>query len=394
VPLVDALMRDADHAARILEATVNAVYRFAAEHPEVLSYVQYDPTTGRFTLPPEQAFCLANADSPAFFSGLFEMLPTWYGNAAKVAEAFKTGTGVPQKEYGEEFWHGFERFTRAQFLNHLTQHWIPAIPGLEAKLQAGATVADIGCGNGQAILILAQAYPRSQFIGYDNYELAIENARKRAAEAEVDGRVEYQLRDVVQGLPGTYDLITVFDTVHDMVDPVGALTSIRKALASDGVLLWTEFNVSGDLAENLANPLNLAKFAYSASTLYCMTTSLHEHGAGIGTCMGQTKAEEEPAPDEGLTDTHIPHARRPAGEAGILVACPAEYLDKQRSAHVERLVSGPRARGQGRLPARAEHGRRSRGSGPRSMQQSRAAPPAPPKQRRSTRCSTGWIPFA
>lgn len=255
-------------------------------------YVVYDPGSGRFTLPPEQAFCLANPDSPAFFSGLFEMLPTWYGNAPKVAEAFKTGTGVSQQEYGTEFWHGFERFTRAQFLNHLTQHWIPAIPELEAKLQAGAWVADIGCGNGQAILILAQAYPRSQFAGYDNYDLAVENARKRATEAGVDGRVHYELGDVVQGVPGRYDLITVFDTVHDMVDPVGALTAIRQALAPDGVLLWTEFNVSGDLEENLTNPLNLAKFTYSASTLYCMTTSLSQGGAGIGTCMGPHKAEE------------------------------------------------------------------------------------------------------
>jgi SAM-dependent methyltransferase len=255
-------------------------------------YVAYDRESDRFTLPPEQAFCLANADSPAYFSGLFEMLPTWYGNAPKVAEAFKTGKGVPQQEYGEEFWHGFERFTRAQFLNHLTQHWIPAIPGLEAKLQAGARVADIGCGNGQAILILAEAYPRSQFIGYDNYELAAANARKRAADAGVDGRVRYELRDVVTGIPGRYDLITVFDTVHDMVDPVGALRALRQALAPDGVLLWTEFNVSGDLTENLANPLNLAKFTYSASTLYCMTTSLSQGGAGIGTCMGPRKAEE------------------------------------------------------------------------------------------------------
>ncbi|MDQ2743829.1 MAG: class I SAM-dependent methyltransferase [Chloroflexota bacterium] len=255
-------------------------------------YVQYDSESGTFTLPPEQAFCLANPNSPAYFSGLFEMLPTWYGNAPKVAGAFKTGKGVPQREYGEEFWRGFERFTRAQFLNHLTQHWISAIPGLEAKLQAGATVADIGSGNGQAILILAKAFPHSQFIGYDNYELAAENARKRAAEAGVDGHVRYELRDVAQGIPGRYDLITVFDTVHDMVDPVRALASIRKALAPGGVLLWTEFNVSGDLVENLANPINLAKFAYSASTLYCMTTSLAEGGAGIGTCMGPHRAED------------------------------------------------------------------------------------------------------
>ncbi|HZS95082.1 MAG TPA: methyltransferase domain-containing protein [Chloroflexota bacterium] len=278
-----------------LAATTGQSSRYLLEWLSAMAcsgYVQYNPATGRFTLPPEQAFCLANADSPVFFSGLFEMLPTWYGNAPKVAEAFKDGKGVPQQEYGEEFWHGFERFTRAQFLNHLTQHWIPEIPGLEAKLEAGARVADIGCGNGQAILILAGAYPNSQFIGYDNYPLAVENARQRAVEAGVAGRVRYELADIVQGISGRYDLITIFDTVHDMVDPVGALTAIRKALAPDGVLLWTEFNVSGDLAENLDNPINLAKFTYSASTLYCMTTSLSQGGAGIGTCMGPHKAEE------------------------------------------------------------------------------------------------------
>jgi 2-polyprenyl-3-methyl-5-hydroxy-6-metoxy-1,4-benzoquinol methylase len=120
----------------------------------------------------------------------------------------------------------------------------------------------------------------------------VENARRRAAESGVAGRVHYEQRDVVQGLPHQYDLITIFDTVHDMVDPVGALTAIRRALSPDGVVLWTEFNVSGDLVENLANPINLAKFTYSASTLYCMTTSLAEGGAGIGTSMGPHKAEE------------------------------------------------------------------------------------------------------
>lgn len=255
-------------------------------------YVEYDADTERFTLPPEQAFCLANPDSPAYFSGLFEMLPTWYGNAPKVAEAFKTGTGVPQSEYGEEFWHGFERFTRAQFLNHLVQDWIAGVEGLDARLRAGARVADVGSGNGHAILIMAREYPNSSFVGYDSYELAVENARARAADAGVNSRVHYELRDVAEGIPGRYDLISVFDTVHDMVDPIGSLTAMREALTRDGVLLWTEFNVSGDLTENLANPINLAKFTYSASTLYCMTTSLAEGGAGIGTCMGGHKAEE------------------------------------------------------------------------------------------------------
>lgn len=256
-------------------------------------YVKYDKAAGTFVLPPEQAFCLANPNSPAFFSGLFEMLPTWYQNTGKVAEAFKTGSGVLQQEYGEEFWHGFERFTRAQFLNHLTQDWIPNLDGVASKLTSGARVADVGCGNGQALLILADDYPNSTFIGFDEYPLAIHNARSRAAEAGHADRVKYELLDVVDGIPGgEYDLISAFDVIHDMVDPVGALTSIRKALAPNGAMLWTEFNVSGDLAENLKNPLNLGKFTYSASTLYCMTTSLAEGGVGIGTCMGAVKAEQ------------------------------------------------------------------------------------------------------
>jgi 2-polyprenyl-3-methyl-5-hydroxy-6-metoxy-1,4-benzoquinol methylase len=129
-------------------------------------------------------------------------------------------------------------------------------------------------------------------VGFDSYELAIHNARVRAADAGLSDRVRYELLDVAHYLPGQYDLITVFDTVHDMVDPVGALIDMRQALKADGVLLWTEFNISGDLAENLSNPLSLGKFTYSASTLYCMTTSLAEGGAGIGTCMGVHKAEE------------------------------------------------------------------------------------------------------
>lgn len=255
-------------------------------------YVEFDPGTERFTLPPEQAFCLANPDSPAYFSGLFEMLPTWYRNTGKVADAFKSGKGVPQNEYGDEFWRGFERFTRAQFVNHLVQDWIPGIEGLDAKLRAGARVADVGSGNGQACLILAEAYPNSSFVGFDDYPLAVQNARRRLAEGNLQDRVRFELHDVADNISDRYDLITTFDTVHDMVNPVGALTSIRAALAPDGALLWTEFNVSGDLAENLDNPLNLAKFTYSASTLYCMTTSLAEDGAGIGTSMGPHKAEE------------------------------------------------------------------------------------------------------
>lgn len=254
-------------------------------------HVEYDAAAGTYTLTPEVAMLLANPDSPVFLAGNFQMLPTFYRNAGPVADAFRTGAGVPQTEYGEEFWTGFERFTRAQFLNHLLQEWIPGLDGVENKLHQGARVADVGCGNGQALIIMARGFPRSHFVGYDNYPLAVDAARSRIADAGLKERVSIQLRDVGDGLPETYDLVTVFDVIHDMVDPLGVLRQIRAGLAPGGTLLWAEFNVSSDLGTNLGHPVNLGKFAYSASTMYCLTTSLARGGAGIGTCIGH-QAEE------------------------------------------------------------------------------------------------------
>lgn len=254
-------------------------------------HVEYEAGAGTYTLTPEVAMLLANPDSPVFLAGNFQMLPTFYRNAAQVADAFRTGGGVPQTEYGEEFWTGFERFTRAQFLNHLLQEWIPGLDGVENKLQQGARVADVGCGNGQALIILARAFPRSHFVGYDNYPLAVDTARRRVEEAGLKDRISIQLHDVGDGLPQAYDLVTTFDVIHDMVAPVVALREIRAALAPGGTLMWTEFNVSDELGENLEHPVNLGKFAYSASTMYCLTTSLARSGAGIGTCIGH-RAEE------------------------------------------------------------------------------------------------------
>lgn len=262
-------------------------------------HVEYDRRTDTYTLAPEVAMLLANPDSPVFLAGNFQMLPTFYRNAAQVADAFRSGGGVPQTEYGEEFWTGFERFTRAQFLNHLLQEWIPGLDGVENKLHQGARVADVGCGNAQALIILARAFPRSHFVGYDNYALAVDMARRRIAEAALKDRISIQLRDVSDGLPETYDLITAFDVVHDMVDPLQALRQIRAALAPGGTLMWTEFNVSENLGENLGHPVNLGKFAYSASTMYCMTTSLARGGAGIGTCIGHQA--EDLAREAGFT---------------------------------------------------------------------------------------------
>jgi 2-polyprenyl-3-methyl-5-hydroxy-6-metoxy-1,4-benzoquinol methylase len=255
-------------------------------------YVEFNRENNTFTLPPEHATCLANPDHPAYMGSTFGMIPTFIGNAPKVAEAFVKGGGVTQEHYGEEFWCGFERMTRATFLNFLNQVWIPAMPDIHQKLLNGGTVADIGCGNGQALLILHQGYPNAHCVGYDNYELAIANANDRARAAGVSEQVRYEMRDVVEGLPEQYDLITTFDVVHDMVNPLAAMKAIRQALKPGGVYLMGEFNFASDLAGNIDHPLGLGLFGYTASTLYCMTTSLSQNGAGIGTVMGEAKARQ------------------------------------------------------------------------------------------------------
>jgi SAM-dependent methyltransferase len=281
---VDSLAERTGQQPRYLREWLSAM---ACAH-----YVDYDAASQRFTLPAEHAACLVNEDSPAFVGGMFQMLPTFGHAGSKVAESFKQGGGVPQTEYGEEFWKGFERFTRAQFVNKLAQVWIPAMPEVEAALNAGGSVADIGCGNGQALLILAGAYPKARYTGFDNYQLAIDNANQNARAAGLEKQVQFELRDIVDGMPEQYDLITTFDVVHDMVRPRAALKAIRQALKPGGTYLWLEFNVSSDLAENIGHPFGLPAFIYSASTLYCMTTSLSQGGEGLGAALGEAKARE------------------------------------------------------------------------------------------------------
>jgi ubiquinone/menaquinone biosynthesis C-methylase UbiE len=265
--------------------------------------VDFNAETNTFSFPIERALVLANENSPVFVSGIFEMFPTWYMNTPKVAEHFRTGGGVQQKEYGEEFWRGFERFTRAQFLNHMAQEWLPAMHEVHKKLlEHGGKIADVGCGNGQAALILAGTYPKAKVTGFDNYAPAIKTANERAKGLGVGDRVEYQVADAVDGLPGAkYDLITTFDAIHDMVDPVGALKGIRHSLTDDGTYLWHEFNVSSDLVENMKNPIGLPVFLYSASTNYCTTSSLSQGGAAYGACLGEKNARKI-ANEAGFTD--------------------------------------------------------------------------------------------
>jgi SAM-dependent methyltransferase len=162
----------------------------------------------------------------------------------------------------------------------------------EFALRAGGSVADVGCGNGQALLFLASGYPDATLTGYDNYPPAIAAANANARAAGLEGRVRYELCDATQGLPGTYDLITSFDVVHDMPRPRPALSAIRRALKPDGTYFVLEFNFSGDLQQNIDHPMGIGAFGYSASTNYCMTQALAVGGEGTGTCMGEERARE------------------------------------------------------------------------------------------------------
>jgi SAM-dependent methyltransferase len=243
-------------------------------------YVDYDATSGEFTLPPEHAPTLAQEGGPVFFGGVYHMLPHLMGALDHVEESFRNGGGVHQAKYDERFWDGLERFTRGWFDNLLLQEWIPAMPDVKARLEAGATMADVGCGRGRALIKLAEAFPRSKFVGYDSFGPTIEKATARAVEAGVGDRISFQECDVSKGLSDKYDLVSTFDVVHDAVDPVGLVKNIRKGLKDDGIYVCLDINCSDKLEEN-TGPLGAMFHGFSVT--YCMTTSLAHGGTGLGT---------------------------------------------------------------------------------------------------------------
>ena len=243
-------------------------------------YLEYEPATRRFTLPPEHAPALAQEGGPVFFGGIYQKLPAVTGVLDQLTVAFRAGGGVPQSAYSDQMWDGLERFTSIWFENLLTPQWLPAMPDVQAKLERGAQVADVGCGRGRALIKLAQTFPNSRYMGYDIFGPTIERAMANARAAGVADRVRFAQRDVSKGLPEHYDVITTFDVVHDAVDPVGLLRTIRQGLRVDGVYVCLDINCSEKLEEN-SGPLG-ALF-YGFSVLYCMTTSLAGGGMGLGT---------------------------------------------------------------------------------------------------------------
>jgi SAM-dependent methyltransferase len=247
-------------------------------------YITYDPKTGTFSLPAEHAVALADESSPACVLGGFQGMTAAMKATAKVCEAFRTGKGVGWHEHDPELFCGTERFFRPGYNANLVSSWIPALEGVEAKLQRGARVADVGCGHGASTIIMAQAFPKSTFVGFDYHGPSIQAARERAAAAGLGDRVRFEVASA-KDFSGSYDLVAFFDCLHDMGDPTGAAAPVRSTLGTDGTWLLVE-PFAGDRLEDNLHPLG--RLFYSVSTLVCTQASLSQE---VGTALGAQAGE-------------------------------------------------------------------------------------------------------
>jgi 2-polyprenyl-3-methyl-5-hydroxy-6-metoxy-1,4-benzoquinol methylase len=261
-------------------------------------FVEYDPDTSRYTLPAEHAIALTDDSSPAYLPGFFEIALGSVLDSPRITEAAKTGIGIGWHDHVQEVFDGCERFFRPGYNANLISAWLPALDGVVGKLERGATVADVGCGHGASTILMAQAFPASTFVGSDYHEGSIATARQRAAEAGVGDRVTFEVGAASSYSGGGYDLVTMFDCLHDMGDPVGAARHVRESLAADGTWMIVE-PAAGDRVEDNINPVGRAY--YSFSTLLCTPASLsQEVGLALGAQAGEARIRDV-ASSAGLT---------------------------------------------------------------------------------------------
>jgi SAM-dependent methyltransferase len=252
-------------------------------------YINFDATTERFSISPEQALVLADENGPAFFPGMFEIAAAAARDLPKVEAAFRTGAGVGWHEHDPCLFCGTERFFRPGYAMHLVSEWIPALEGVKEKLERGAHVADIGCGHGASTILLAKAFPKSRFSGFDYHEPSLVHARELARKEGVADRITFQ-RASAKEFPGTYDLVAFFDSLHDMGDPVGVAAHVKSTLKSGGTWMIVEPFAGDRVADNL-NPIG--RIFYSASVQLCVPASLsQEVGLALGAQAGETRLRE------------------------------------------------------------------------------------------------------
>ena len=253
-------------------------------------YVTHDATTGQFHLEPEQAMVFAQEGSPAFMAGFFEIAEAVFRAVPRVTDAFRSGKGVGWHEHHRCLFCGTERFFRTSYNHHLVPEWLPALDGVAAKLQRGATVADVGCGHGASTILMAQAFPKSRFYGFDYHLPSIETARDAAAKAGVADRIAFEVASAKEFPARGYDLVTFFDCLHDMGDPQGAAAHVRASLKPDGTWMIVEPFAHDRMADNL-NPVG--RIYYAASTMICTPASLsQEVGAALGAQAGELRLRE------------------------------------------------------------------------------------------------------
>lgn len=256
-------------------------------HHAASNYLSYDPATQRFTLPPEQAAVFADENSQVYLVDAFECAAAYVGNHPKVEAAFKTGHGVGWGDQTGCLFCAVARFFRPGYHANIVDKWLPALDGVVEKLERGARVADVGCGHGYSTLMMAEAFPNSEFIGFDFHEASIDEARRHAEGHGVNGNVRFEVASAKEFPGDGYDLVTCFDCLHDMGDPAGAARHIRSALKPDGSWMIVEPFAHDALEDNI-NPVG--RLYYAASTLVCVPASLDQE---VGTALGAQAGEKQ-----------------------------------------------------------------------------------------------------
>ena len=251
-------------------------------------YVAYDSKSKSYVLPPEQTMALADESSPAFLPGAFQVIAAAFKAEERVAQKFKTGGGLEWGEHDPELFEGTERFFRPNYVGNLVGSWIPALEGVTEKLAKGAKVADVGCGHGASTLLMAAAFPKSKFVGFDYHKPSVEAARKRAKAANL-GNASFEVAGAADYPGKDYDLVAHFDCLHDMADPQGAAKHVQETLAKDGTWMIIE-PFANDKPEENHNPIG--RVYYAASTMICVGVSLAKNGPALGAQAGEARLME------------------------------------------------------------------------------------------------------
>ena len=267
-------------------------------------YITYNEHTRKFSLSEEQVFTLANEDSPAYLPGAFQLALGSLAAVPRITESFRSGAGMGWHEHDENVLHGCEKFFRPSYAANLITSWIPSLQGVQAKLEGGARVADVGCGKGASTVLMAKAFPKSQFFGFDYHDKSIEGARSTSAKEGLEARLNFGIANA-KGFPGKdYDLVTVFDCLHDMGDPVGAAIHVRNSLSKDGTWMIVEPFANDELKDNLNA---VGRVYYSFSTLLCTPCSRSQE---VALCLGAQSGEKRSRAV--VTEAGFSHFRRAA----------------------------------------------------------------------------------